>query len=198
MKDFKVLLFDLGGVLVELVGVPTMLEWTGNRYSESELWRVWLESPTVRAFETGRIGSEQFGSAIVDELEMSVSAEQFIAAFTYWPAGLFEGVPELLEQLRTDYKVACLSNTNTLHWPRLMNEMGLDSLFDQHFASHLIGELKPDVACFDHVLHGLGCDAADVLFFDDNEINVQSARALGMQAECVKSPADVRRFLSLP
>lgn len=44
----QVALFDLGGVLVELRGVPTMLAWLDHRVSLEELWKLWLSSPTVR------------------------------------------------------------------------------------------------------------------------------------------------------
>src|ERR1700722_2974295 len=53
--DIQVLLFDVGGVLVELSGVETMLEWLGRRVTADELWRMWLQSVPVRQFETGRI-----------------------------------------------------------------------------------------------------------------------------------------------
>jgi len=34
---------------------------------------------------------------------------------------------------------ATLFNTNELHWPKLMHEMGLANVIEHHFASHLIG-----------------------------------------------------------
>jgi|TARA_B100001971_G_C17857299_1_gene366511 hypothetical protein len=37
MNKIEVLLFDLGGVLIELSGVPTMLDWAGES-SEEAIW----------------------------------------------------------------------------------------------------------------------------------------------------------------
>jgi len=43
-NDIRVLLFDVGGVLVQLGGVEAMLEWLGHGISVDELWRRWLQS----------------------------------------------------------------------------------------------------------------------------------------------------------
>ena len=58
--DIDVILFDLGGVLIELAGVEKMLEWSKDLASTDELWRRWLHSAAVRAFETGKIGTDAF------------------------------------------------------------------------------------------------------------------------------------------
>jgi hypothetical protein len=56
-KLFEVILFDLGGVLIELSGISTMLAWIGPTMTIEELWRRWLTSPGVRLFESGRISA---------------------------------------------------------------------------------------------------------------------------------------------
>ena len=43
-----VLLFDVGGVLVQLSGVKTMLEWMGETATSEEMWHMWLHSTPVR------------------------------------------------------------------------------------------------------------------------------------------------------
>jgi hypothetical protein len=55
--DPRVLLFDVGGVLVQLSGVETMLGWMGETATSEEMWRMWLHSTPVREFERGRIGA---------------------------------------------------------------------------------------------------------------------------------------------
>src|SRR5512132_3470305 len=65
-------IFDVGGVLVELTGVQQMLNWCGGRLTEAELWPLWLASPAVRAFEAGRCDAATFGSEVVREFALSV------------------------------------------------------------------------------------------------------------------------------
>src|SRR5512132_1938643 len=85
----RVVLFDLGGVFIDLSGVPTMIGWLSNRVSPEELWRMWLTSPAVRAFETGRTTPEAFADELIAEMKLPVTKEQFLEAFTCWPRGLF-------------------------------------------------------------------------------------------------------------
>jgi putative hydrolase of the HAD superfamily len=177
-----VLLFDLGGVLVELTGVPTMLAWLGNAMTVDELWRRWLSSPAVRRFEIGRSSLAEFGAALVAEFGLPVAPHEFIDAFARWPRGLYDGVIPLLESLHGSYRLACFSNTNELHWSRLREEMGLGRYLDASFPSHLIGCLKPDRDAFDYVVNKLLCTPDRILFLDDNIVNVEAARAAGMQA----------------
>lgn len=191
----KIILFDLGGVLVELTGVPIMLEWTNHRYNEETLWAAWLDSPAVRSFEKGYSTAGQFADALIMEMDLPVGKAEFIQRFKEWPKGLFPGVPRLMERLKGTYTLACLSNSNVLHWPILMKDMGLETMFQYHFASHLMHKLKPDRESYEHVLQHIGCKASSVLFLDDNDINVKSAREIGMTAYRVAGHEDIAQAL---
>jgi len=193
---FDVILFDLGGVLIELAGVDRMLELCNHAFSTDELWARWLASEGVRRFESGRASPDEFGAAMLNEFGLSIAAAQFLEEFTAWPKGVFPGSFELLDQLSASYRLACLSNTNALHWPRVCDEMGLACYFDTSFASHLVGMLKPDAEIFEHVVEQLGCPPARILFLDDNQFNIASARAAGMVALRVAGMAEVRAALA--
>ena len=68
-EPIDVILFDLGGVLVELAGVDQMIAWSPGISTHDELWRRWLGSSAVRRFETGAIGRDDFATAVIDRLE---------------------------------------------------------------------------------------------------------------------------------
>jgi len=191
----EVVLFDLGGVLVELTGVSTMLGWLGNRMTAEELWSHWLTSPTVRDFERGRIAADLFAQQIIREMSLHVEQEEFLTTFTSWIAGLYPGALELVNSLPTGLTRATLANTSVLHWPRLMNDLALESAFHHHFPSHLTGRIKPDAEAFHHVVESLGCRAASVLFLDDNRLNVETAHRIGMHAAQVQGPEQAREAL---
>ena len=196
VHDLEVLLFDLGGVIVELSGLPQWAEWTGGRSRDEELWRRWLCSPSVRAFESGRCTPEDFAVRLVAEFDLPLEPTEFLAAFAAWPRGPYAGALELLRQLQSrPFRLACFSNTNSLHWPRFLDEMELRHHFDAHFASHELGVLKPDVEAFREVTRRLGCPPRGILFLDDNTLNVDGARRAGLRAECVSGVEGARQRL---
>jgi len=83
-------------------------------------------------------------------------------------------------------RTACLSNTNERHWDTV-NDAGsahhvpLHTL-DHLFASHLIGQRKPDGAIYEHVERAVGVPGGAILFFDDTEANVDAALRRGWHA----------------
>jgi FMN phosphatase YigB (HAD superfamily) len=192
----RVVLFDLGGVLVELGGVSTVISWMASPVSTEELFRMWLTSPAVRAFETGRMEPELFADRLIVEMSLQVQRDALLREFTRWPVGTFPGSLELLARIPRRYTRATLSNTNAVHWPQVMERMKLADAFDHHFASHLTGKIKPDDEAFHHVTAALDCAAEEVLFLDDNQLNVDAAKKCGMHAVRVKGvPAAERALL---
>lgn len=179
---FDAIVFDLGGVLIELSGVDRMLELVQHQLTVDELWTRWLTSPAVHQFETGRIDANSFAATLFDEFGITIDAAQFIAEFTSWPQGLYPGTTELLQRLAPHYQLACLTNTNALHWPRVRDEMKLLDHFAHHFASHEVGMVKPYAEIYDHLLATLGHAPERILFLDDNRLNIEAAQAVGIQA----------------
>jgi HAD superfamily hydrolase (TIGR01509 family) len=193
--QLQLVLFDVGGVLVDLGGVQEMLDWLGGQLTLEQLWRVWLRSPAVRRFETGRSEPLQFAHEVLHELQLSLDPQQFLDSFARWPRFAYPGALALAARIPSSYRCALLSNSNVLHWPRVVEEMGLGAVFAHRFASHLTGTIKPDADSFQYVLDALQVPAQAVLFLDDNALNVDAARALGLQAEQVRGPEQAERAL---
>lgn len=188
-----VLLFDLGGVLLENVGFERLNSLLPAPIPTEALKTRWLMSPAVRAFESGRCSAGAFARDVVSEWTLPLSPEDFLDAFTHWPVGLYPGAPELLAALRGRYVVACLSNSNEVHWQRFD---GFRGHFDLALSSHLIGEVKPDPQCFARALQACDATAGEVAFFDDSITNVAAARSLGFAAFHVEGFAQVRRLIA--
>ena len=175
----SVLLFDLGGVLIEnttFQELPTLLR---QPMAAGALVDRWLDSPAVRDFERGLMVSEDFAAAFAGEWDLAISPEQFLTAFAAWPKGPYPGALDLLERLRTNFTIAFLSNCNEIHWRRLDYVIGYADLA---FSSHHFGVVKPDTEIFERVIRELDCPPEHVCFFDDSIKNVKAARAIGMNA----------------
>lgn len=83
-------LFDLGGVLIELSGVRAMLELTGIE-SDEELWRRWLTCRRVRRFASGGWSETEFAAGVVADWQLELSPAAFLEAFRDWPIGPLPG-----------------------------------------------------------------------------------------------------------
>jgi FMN phosphatase YigB (HAD superfamily) len=193
MSDFDYVLFDLGGVLIEVGGVRAMGVLAGID-DDREVWRRWLTCPWVREFERGRCSVAEFAGGFVADWNLSIGAEEFAEEFRLWTGGLFEGARELVESTREYARTACLSNSNAIQWPEYVRS-GITDHLDLLFLSHELDLIKPDREIFDHVLEVTGSPADRLLFLDDNEMNVVAARAAGLTAVEVRGVDEARDAL---
>ncbi len=153
----------------------------------------WLASTAVRSFEVGACSSESFAVALLREWQIALTPNEFIEAFSSWPKGLYPGAAELLSRLRGRYTLACLSNSNPIHWERFA---GFHGLFEIRLSSHLLGQVKPDPACFERALQECGVKPFQAAFFDDSFANVAAARTLGIRAFHVNGLDELRAALA--
>jgi len=180
----ELVLFDLGGVLVRLGGIGAM-QGLASTGAEEEVWDRWLACPWVRSFQRGLCHPEDFASGVVRDLALAISPAEFLERFQRWPEALFDGAVELVNTVRSQVRVGCLSNTNAVHWEQLRGRWGLDQLFDVVFLSHEMGLLKPGREIFERVSSVAGCPNEHIVFLDDGATNVDQAIAVGFQARKV-------------
>ncbi len=189
------ILFDIGGVLVDLNGVPSMAKLLGVRPDHEALHAMWLASPSVVAHETGKIDAAAFAAGVVEDLRLPVTAGYFLQEFCSWPTELLPGALRLLDEIPDTYELAALSNTSAVHWDK-MQAMGLVDRFDRTYLSHQIGYLKPAAEAFRIALEGMGLSPSRVLFLDDGQRNIDAAANLGMHAHLARGPEEARRVLA--
>ena len=80
-------------------------------------------------------------------------------------------------------RVAALTNDlSRFHDPSWIERMDVLDKFDPFVDLSNTGILKPDPRGYRRVLDGLGLDADQVLFVDDQPVNIAGARSVGMPA----------------
>jgi len=94
-----IVLFDLGGVLIDVGGVDPMRS-LAKMDSDEELWQRWLACPWVRRFERGQCSAEEFAAGIVVEWELGLAADAFLESFRSWMSGPVPGASELLDEVQ--------------------------------------------------------------------------------------------------
>jgi putative hydrolase of the HAD superfamily len=197
MKDAReLLLFDLGGVLLEYSGIRDIHGVLSEKLTrEQTLALVQATSDIWSAFETGLLSPEAFAERFGAHWPLGVAHDVFLAEFESWSRALYPGAAELLDELRDAYRLAALSNTNALHWRRNRDVLGIPQLFERAFASHEVGLRKPSPEIYVHVLREMGVAPAEATFFDDLETNVEAARRVGMRGYRVEGLDALRACL---
>jgi putative hydrolase of the HAD superfamily len=194
-RDVDFVLFDLGGVLIELGGFASFQEMVGVA-SDEQVWHQWLASPWVRRFEQGRCSAVEFSVGVVAEWQLDLSPERFLEVFRDWPIGPFPGTQSLLDDVQALVPIGCLSNTNSMHWDHQLAQWPLLAMFDRTFLSFELGLVKPDLDIFRAVADQLPAPRERVLYLDDVALNADAARTFGFRSERVRGPDECREVLA--
>jgi HAD superfamily hydrolase (TIGR01509 family) len=196
-KSVRVLLFDLGGVLIEVDPVRSAEYWA--RAAGIDVARLHGRSIAKEAFhrhELGEISEPAFFEAIRASYGLGLDDAEIAAG---WNARLGDAIPGArvqLERAASMRPVYLFSNSNRTHRERwAAQHAGMLALFAACFVSCDIGRRKPDPAAFGTVAGLIGCAPGDILLFDDLAENVEGARLAGLQAVRVRGPADIARAL---
>ncbi len=201
------IIFDLGGVLLnidyaateqafEALGVPGF----GKRFSKGS------QNTFFDDWETGRIGTDSFIAGMREASgNAGLSDRQILDA---WNAMLFD-FPlrrlQLLQQLRNQYDLILLSNTNAVHVAAfdaiLMSTCGYNSIghfFDKVYYSHLVGLRKPDEKIFRLILDQNDFQPEHTLFIDDSPQHIETAARLGIRTIHLTAGMTVEDDIFLP
>ena len=193
IKGIKNLLFDQGGVIVDI---------ERGRCLE-ELRRLGMEAPErfvglykqdgpFFALENGDITLDEFHDELRPLMPSGVTNEQMDYAFSSFIVGIPLHRLQALRQLRKRYKTYILSNTNPLMFEgviaRNFAQEGLDvnAYFDGVTVSYLAHSNKPDRKIFDYAIATMGIVPEETLFFDDGQENLDAASRLGFKTALVE------------
>src|SRR3712207_516078 len=125
-ERLPVFLFDLGGVLIQFTGFKEIQPMLARPMSIAEIAAKWNSSSAIKDFRIGAIRPREFAERFVAEWQLTVTPDVFLGAFRLWIHDFCPSTRALLTELRElGYRVACISETNEVHWSRLVNEFGL-------------------------------------------------------------------------
>ncbi|MBE9112633.1 HAD family phosphatase [Nodosilinea sp. LEGE 07298] len=182
------IVFDMGGVLVELQWLDRVKNLLDSPMTLEELHKLWVGALSTADFETGRSDFDAFTAAFIQEFELAIAPDRLQHEFLEIVQAPLPQCNEMLSILKPRYHLSLLSNTNPAHYMRLRDRYDFFDYFDQLFLSYQIGVMKPSPAIFEHLLTTLNTPADTVAFFDDGIRNVEAACALGIHAYRVDSP----------
>jgi putative hydrolase of the HAD superfamily len=199
--EIKNIIFDLGGVLLNINPLLSLNEFAALSSNTPEELYKRLESEKIfEKFETGSINSDEFHAELCRIMKKTVDAVEINRAWNLMLMDFPIHRVTLLQQLKNNYRVYLLSNTNSIHYKHFTTEFynayrfHLNSLFDELFLSYEIGKHKPDPAIFKIVLENGGFDASECLFIDDSLLNVKAAEQFGIRCINITKDRDVTQY----
>lgn len=189
MSKIKNLLFDLGGVLLNIDYIKTAAAFKKLGVQQfDEMYSQAGANSLFESLETGKISEADFYKSIIDYCNPSTTQLQLETA---WNAILLNYRKEslnCLEKLKERYNIYLLSNTNSIHltafhkmFIKETGKLNLDDYFVKAYYSHKIQMRKPYPATYKFVLDDAGIAAGETLFIDDSIVNIEGAKEVGLQ-----------------
>jgi putative hydrolase of the HAD superfamily len=201
-KNRKALIFDMGGVLVDLD-----IEDCKNAFKAylgydriDQIIDPCHQKGIYGDLEEGKLAAEEFRQIVLSESRPGSLAEDVDRAMWHILVGIEPSKISLLKRLAKEHDMYMLSNNNAICLPRsrqLFAEAGapLEELFRKCYFSFEMKALKPSEAFYKAVMEDIGGDPERMLFIDDSQKNVEGAIKAGLPAVYYEPGTDLEALL---
>ena len=191
------LLFDLGGVVIEIDFDRAFWYWSLYSNQDRETIKSKFEFDSYyERHERGEIGASEYFASLRGSLGINIGDEEFLKGWNSIFVGEISGVVKLLSDIKEKLPIYAFSNTNLTHksvWSEMFAHV--PALFRKMFVSCEMGMRKPEPEAFNAISQEIGIKPEHILFFDDSVENISGARKIGMQAVHVQSFKDIENNL---
>ena len=190
----KAIIFDLGNVLLP-IDLSLTYEAFANysAFSAIEIQQKIQEQQLWVPYESGAQSDSEFREYLRTHLALTCTDEVFDEAFSALLLDFHPGVYAWISSLKDSYSLYLLSNTSSIHAERFTKiKLGPQgqSLFDQVYYSFEMGLVKPNPVIYQQVLQEQQLKPDEVLFFDDNVANINSAKSMGILSYLIDPSQD--------
>ena len=205
MKHIKTIIFDMGGVLLDLNTDKCLAAFAKIGFPQfSKYLDPYVQHGFFLDFERGKITSEEFCEEIRRLSGKEISNIDIIHALEQFADGIPAYKLSTLLALRRQYQVFMLSNCNDITISHLMKNdfrqqgLSIDDYFDRLFLSYKMGCTKPGKMIFEKLIEESNINPQETLFLDDGEQNILTGNELGFQTYLVKPKEDFRHLFFGP
>jgi len=194
----RAVIFDYGMVLT---GAPVaeahdaMLRITGLPHDRFEAL-YWADR---HAYDEGKLTGLEFWRKIVRDASLNLDPKA-IDDLNSWDARMWTTQNPVMLAWQQNLKqhgvlTAILSNMGDSVLENMQREFDWLSNFDVLLWSFQLKMAKPDPAIYHHALEKLGTRPEETLFIDDKNVNIEAARALGINAILFSTVDHLRKDL---
>ena len=192
MKNIEAIIFDLGGVILNIdyrLTAEAFQQLCPDTRGLETFYSQEKQNPLFDDLEKGNIAAGDFRNKIREYLGKYFTDEVIDNA---WNALLLD-LPlerlEFLQSLKNKYKLFLLSNTNEIHikafsayLQKLIGKPDMADYFIKEYFSFNLGMRKPEIAIFEAVVNEQSLNTSKTLFIDDSPQHVEGAKKAGLQA----------------
>lgn len=185
--NIKNLIIDFGGVLIDLDRQRCVENFKKLGLTDVEkVLDIYHQQDFFQNYEKGLITTAEFREEIRSRIGKPVTDAQIDEAWNSFLVGIPAFKLDLLLELRRNYVVYLLSNTNELHWQWSCQNafpykgFSVEDYFEHIYLSFEMKKAKPDAAIFQQVLDETGILPQETLFIDDSDANCRTAETLGI------------------
>lgn len=203
MKGIKNVIFDLGGVIINLDTSRTINAF--NKISEIPFESIYTSAKQDEIFsllDKGKISTKDFIHEVKRQIRYAGPDKDVLSA---WNAMLLDFPEERLDalvEMKHNYNTFLLSNTCEPHITafekELHDEHGIKNFgdyFDKIYYSCRIGMRKPDKEIFEFVLAENDLKPEETIFIDDSPQHVKGAGECGINAYLLQKNMSVNDLL---
>lgn len=192
------IIFDFGGVILDIDYKKLVEEFAKLGISDFDKYYSQHEQENLfDELEIGKISPTTFRERLNLIFKKQLTYEELDSAWNSILLDLPESRINLLKNVKKNYKIFLLSNTNEIHYNsyiKQLNEFGyddFDKIFDKAYFSFRMGLKKPDKDIFKKVIIEQNLDIDKTLFIDDSLQHIESAKSIGLQTYYLKKGEDV-------
>ena len=204
MNGIKNILFDLGGVLVDLDRMACVHAFENLGFTNvKDFLGDYGQKGAFKELEEGKISKEEFFERIRTHIPQATDTE-IAKAFQQFIQGLPVYKLKMLRDLkRRGYRVMLLSNNNPVVFPYICEQyfrqegMTVKDYLDDIYLSYELQLLKPDTKIFQTLIERSGINPEETLFIDDSQDNLDVARYLGFETYLAPQNTDFSAIFNL-
>lgn len=199
----KAIIFDMGGVLVDLDLEDCRRAFKEDLgfYGIDDILDACHQKGIYGELEEGVLSAEDFRAAVLSGSRPDARPEEVDKAMWHILVGIAPYKAELLKKMSEKYDLYLLSNNNSICLPcsaGMFRDAGipLDVIFRKCFYSFEMKTLKPAPEFYEAVMESIGIPPAQMLFVDDSMKNVEGAEAVGLPAVYYQPGSDLSALMA--
>lgn len=186
-------IFDMGGVVTNTANLAERISKELNISKETfqNISGMDIDSKDslFARLSNGQISAKTFWEEFSKKSGCKILTDYW---HVFFHADYIQGTVDIINSLKKKNRVVCGTNTIESHYLNHL-ERGDYSIFDQTYASNILGYSKPDLAFWKIILLSENVKPEEAFFIDDRIDNCEAAKSLGINTHHFVSPELLRK-----